>query len=134
LEIFHSSGKTKTESFLEKEVDQPILMMWIWREKDETNKLINARIKEMIKSWLVDEVKWLLDKWYSPTLQSMQWIWYKEVVWYLQWQYDINEMENLLQQNTQRLAKRQRTWFRRYIADQKENPKKNVVYKVWYLD
>ena len=27
LEIFHSSGKTKTESFLEKEVEQPILMM-----------------------------------------------------------------------------------------------------------
>jgi tRNA A37 N6-isopentenylltransferase MiaA len=57
LEIFHSSGKTKTESFLEKEVDQPILMMGIWREKDETNELINARIKEMIKSGLVNEVK-----------------------------------------------------------------------------
>jgi tRNA dimethylallyltransferase len=27
LEIFHSSGKTKTESFLEKAVEQPILMM-----------------------------------------------------------------------------------------------------------
>lgn len=134
LEIFHSSGKTKTESFLEKAVDQPILMMWIWREKDETNALINARIKEMIKSGLVDEVKWLLNKWYSPTLQSMQWIWYKEVIWYLEWKYNIDEMENLLQQNTQRLAKRQRTWFRRYIADEKENPKKDVVYKVWYLD
>lgn len=134
LEIFHSSGKTKTESFLEKEVDQPILMMWIWREKDETNELINARIKEMIKSGLVDEVKWLLDKWYSPTLQSMQGIWYKEVVWYLQWQYDITEMEKLLQLNTQRLAKRQRTWFRRYIADERENPQKWVTYKVWYLE
>ena len=134
LEIFHSSGKTKTESFLEKEVDQPILMIWIRREKDETNKLINTRIKEMIKSGLVDEVKWLLNKWYSPTLQSMQGIWYKEVIWYLEWKYDINEMEKLLQQNTQRLAKRQRTRFRRYIADEKENPKKNVTYKVWYLD
>ena len=134
LEIFHSSGKTKTESFLEKEVDQPILMMWIWREKDETNELINARIKEMIKSGLVDEVRRLLNKWYSPTLQSMQWIWYKEVIWYLEWKYDIDEMEKLLQQNTQRLAKRQRTRFRRYIADEKEHPKKNVTYKVWYLD
>ncbi len=133
LEIFHTSGKTKTESFLEKEVDQPILMIGIWRGKDETNELINARIKEMIKSGLVDEVKWLLKKWYAPTLQSMQWIWYKEVVWYLEWKYGIEEMEKLLQQNTQHLAKRQRTWFRRYIADEKDNPKKNVVYKVWYL-
>ena len=134
LEIFHTSGKTKTESFLEKKVDQPILMMWIRREKEETNELINARIREMIKWWLVDEVRILLNKWYSPTLQSMQWIWYKEVIWYLKWEYDINEMEKLLQQNTQRLAKRQRTWFRRYIADEKENPKKDVSYKVWYLD
>lgn len=134
LEIFHSSGKTKTESFLEKEVDQPILMIWIWREKDETNELINARIKEMIKSGLVDEVKWLLDRWYSPDLQSMQWIGYKEVVWYLEWKYDINEMEKLLQLNTQRLAKRQRTRFRRYIADEKDNPKKDVTYKVRNLE
>ena len=134
LEIFHTSGKTKTESFLEKEVDQPILMMWIRREKDETNALINARIREMIKSGLVDEVRGLLEKWYSPTLQSMQWIGYKEVIWYLEWKYNMDEMEKLLQQNTQRLAKRQRTWFRRYISDEKENPKKNVIYKVWYLD
>ncbi|MBQ2600762.1 hypothetical protein II582_05495 [bacterium] len=34
----------------------------MWREKDETNELINARIKEMIKSGLVDEVKGLLDE------------------------------------------------------------------------
>lgn len=134
LEIFHSSGKTKTESFLEKKVEQPILMMWIWREKDETNELINARIKEMIQSGLVDEVRWLLGKWYSPTLQSMQWIGYKEVVWYLEWKYDIEEMERLLQLNTQRLAKRQRTRFRRYISDEKNNPKNGVTYKVRYLD
>lgn len=134
LEIFHSSGKTKTESFIEKEIDQPILMIWIRREKDETNTLINARIKEMIKSGLVEEVRWLLEKGYSTTLQSMQGIGYKEVVWYLEWKYDINEMEYLLQRNTQRLAKRQRTWFRRYIADEKENLKKGVTYKVWYLD
>ena len=133
LEIFHSSWKTKTESFLEKEVEQPILMIWIWREKEETNELINTRIKEMIKSWLVDEVRWLLDKWYSPDLQSMQGIWYKEVVWYIQWKYDIQKMEYQLQLNTQRLAKRQRTRFRRYINDSQNNPKKNVTYKVWYL-
>jgi len=48
LEIFHKSGKTKTESFREQEVDQPILMIGIWRDKEETNKLINSRIGEMI--------------------------------------------------------------------------------------
>ena len=134
LEIFHKSGKTKTDTFKEKEVEQPILMIGIWRDKDSTNELIAKRIKEMIKWWLVEEVKWLLDQWYSPTLQSMQGIWYKEVVWYLQWEYDIDEMENLLNKNTQHLAKKQRTWFRRYISDWEKHPKKDVWYKVWYLD
>jgi len=133
LEIFHKSGKTKTETFKEKDVEQPILMIGIWRDKESTNELIAKRIKEMIKWWLIEEVKWLLEDLYSPTLQSMQGIWYKEVVWYLKWEYDIEEMEKLLNKNTQHLAKKQRTWFRRYIFDWEKHPKKDVLYKVWEL-
>jgi tRNA dimethylallyltransferase len=110
------------------------LMIWIRREKEETNKLIANRIKEMIKWWLVEEVVWLLKEGYSTTLQSMQWIWYKEVIWYLQWDYDIETMEELLNKNTQHLAKKQRTWFRRYVSEWEKHPKKDVSYKVWYLD
>jgi tRNA dimethylallyltransferase len=134
LEIFHKSGKTKSDTFKEKSIEQPILMIWIRREKEETNKLIANRIKEMIKWWLVEEVVWLLKEGYSTTLQSMQWIWYKEVIWYLQWDYDIETMEELLNKNTQHLAKKQRTWFRRYISEWEKHPKNDVWYKVWYLD
>ncbi len=134
LEIFHKSGKTKTDTFKEQNVEQPILMIGIRRDKESTKELIAKRIKEMINWWLIEEVKWLLKEWYSPTLQSMQWIWYKEVVGYLEWEYDIEEMENLLNKNTQYLAKKQRTWFRRYIEDWEKHPKKDVSYKVWYLD
>lgn len=88
----------------------------------------------MIKNWLVDEVKWLLSQNYLPSLQSMQWIWYKEVVGYLNGEYDINCMEELLNQNTYHLAKRQRTRFRRYINDGLNNPRENVEYEVYNLD
>jgi len=134
LEIFHKSGRTKTDTFKEKPIEQPILMIWIRREKEETNKLIANRIKEMIKWWLVEEVVWLLKEGYSTTLQSMQWIWYKEIIWYLQWDCDIETMEELLNKNTQHLAKKQRTWFRRYISEWEKHPKNDVWYKVWYLD
>lgn len=133
LEIYHEIWKTKTELFLHQPVKHPLLMLWLWREKDETNMRINARIKEMLKSWLIDEVKWLLDKWYSSDLQSMQWIGYKEVVWHIQWEYDYDMMEELLRKNTHYLAKKQRTWFRRYIAEGKQSPRDNVEYKVFYL-
>ncbi len=133
LEIYHKIWKTKTELFLHQPVKHPLLMLWLWREKEETNSRINARIKEMLKNWLVDEVKWLLDEWYSPSLQSMQWIWYKEVVGYIQWEYGYEEMEELLKKHTHYLAKKQRTRFRRYIAEWNQKPRNNVEYKVIYL-
>ena len=134
LEIYHETWKTKTELFLHQKVTHPLLMIWLWREKEETNMRINARIKEMLKSWLIDEVKWLLDQWFSPSLQSMQWIWYKEVVWYLLGEYDLEMMEESLKRNTHYLAKKQRTWFRRYIAEWIQTPRENVEYKVYYLN
>ena len=133
LEIYHETWKTKTELFLHQPVKHPLLMLWLWREKEETNMRINARIKEMLKSWLIDEVKWLLDKWYSQNLQSMRWIGYKEVIGYIQWEYDYDTMEELLRKNTHYLAKKQRTWFRRYIAEGIQSPRENVDYKVFYL-
>jgi hypothetical protein len=42
-------------------------------------------------------------------------------------------MEELLRKNTHYLAKKQRTRFRRYIAEWNQSPRDNVQYKVWYL-
>ena len=133
LEIFHETWKTKTELFLHQPVRHPLLMLWLWRDKDEGNKLINSRIKDMLKIWLIDEVKSLLDKWYSSSLQSMQWIWYKEVIGYIRWEYGYDDMEEKLRKNTHYLAKKQRTWFRRYIAEWTQTPRDRVEYKVFYL-
>ncbi len=134
LEICKNTGKTKTECCKEQPVDQPILMIGIRRDKESTNKLINARIKEMLKSGLIEEVQSLLDEWYDPQLQSMQGIGYKEVVGYLQWAYNFEKMEEILKRNTHHLAKKQRTWFRRYIAEWKANPKENVEYLIYELE
>jgi tRNA A37 N6-isopentenylltransferase MiaA len=59
---------------------------------------------------------------------------YKEVIGYLQEEYDQEKMEELLRRNTHHLAKKQRTRFRRYIAEGKAAPREKVSYKVWYLD
>jgi tRNA A37 N6-isopentenylltransferase MiaA len=60
----------------------------------------------------------------------MQGIGYKEVVGYLQGEYDKETMEELLKKNTHHLAKKQRTRFRRYVGEGKVTPKENVQYKV----
>lgn len=133
LEIFYTTGKSKSESFLQQKVTWPILMIWLRRNKEDSNKRIDNRIHEMIENGLIKEVKWLLKKWYSSSIQSMQGIGYKETIWFLEQEYDLNTLEELMKKNTHQLAKKQRTWFRRYIHEWKENPKENVIYKVWDL-
>jgi len=134
LEIYHISGKTKTELFTSRPPRRPLLMIGLWREKDDTNKRINKRIHEMFDEGLVEEVQWLLDAWYSSELQSMQWIGYKEVVEYIQWTIDREKCEELMKKNTHYLAKKQRTWFRRYIADSKINTNKDISFQTFILD
>jgi tRNA dimethylallyltransferase len=57
LEIFHTTGGRKSETFIQQDVDQPILMIGLWRDKEETNKRINTRVKQMLQEGLIDEVK-----------------------------------------------------------------------------
>lgn len=134
LEIFHMTWKTKTELAVENAVKWPILMIWLRREKDDTNRRINKRIGEMVKWGLIEEVQRLLDNWYGPQAVAMQGIGYKEIVGYLHKEYDLERAIELLKRNTHYLAKKQRTRFRKYILDAKVKPKENVQYRVIYLD
>jgi tRNA dimethylallyltransferase len=47
LEIYEKTGIPKSVSAKEQPVKQPLLMLGLRRDKESTNKLINARIKEM---------------------------------------------------------------------------------------
>lgn len=62
LEIFEKTGIMKTASAHELPVEQPLLMIGLWREKEDTNRRINKRIKEMLSAGLIEEVQQLLDK------------------------------------------------------------------------
>ena len=63
----------------------------------------------------------------------MNGIGYKETILYLQGIYTKEQREEELKRNTHYFAKKQRTRFRRYIVDQKGQPKERVTYKVYSL-
>lgn len=128
LEIIEKTWRKKSNIVEKSEPKRPILMIWLWREKEDTNKLINSRVKKMIEKWLLDEVKWLLDKWYNKDLPSMSWIWYRELINYYFWEITLDKAIEQIKRNTHKYAKRQRTWFRRYIVHEKNFPQKNVTY------
>ncbi len=128
LEIYEKTWKPKSEVCFEQEVPFPILMIIKRADKEIANPKINKRIKEMFQAWLVDEVKNLLDMWYTIENQALQSIWYKEIIGYLKWKYNLEKANELLKKNTHHYAKRQRSFFRRYLWDMKAKPKKNVEY------
>jgi tRNA A37 N6-isopentenylltransferase MiaA len=63
----------------------------------------------------------------------MQGIGYKEVVDFLDGKSDMRGLEEALKVHTHQLAKKQRSRFRRYIAEGKQTPKENVEYRVYSL-
>jgi tRNA dimethylallyltransferase len=128
LEICLMTGKKKSELMVEQPVQRPLYMVWLWREKEDTNQRINARITSMMNHWLVEEVAWLLERWYGPDAVAMQGIGYKEIVGYITWLYWWERAGELLKRNTHYLGKKQRTWFKRYIAQGKVQPKDKVMY------
>ena len=115
LEIYHTTGKTKTE--LEKDsrkkvkYDYKIFVLNMDREK--LYERINLRVDKMIEEGLIDEVKNLLQKYKSfPT--AFQGLGYKETADYLNGNLTKEEMIDKIKQESRRYAKRQLTWFRRY--------------------
>ena len=75
---------------------------------------IDARVEEMVRAGLFDEVSRLLDAGLSPDCTAMQAIGYKEAVLALRGELMREEALHLIRQNSRRYAKRQLTWFRRW--------------------
>lgn len=75
---------------------------------------INRRVSRLISEGLVDEVSGLLSKGYSEDLPSMKAIGYKEIIGFLNGEYDLFDAKELIMKNTRHYAKRQYTWLKRY--------------------
>ena len=115
LEIYHSTGKTKTELEIESrknEVRYDYKVFAIDIKRDILYERINKRVDIMVNNGLIDEVKDLLNK-YDKFPTAMQGLGYKEVVEYLNGLTTKEEMIEKIKQETRRYAKRQLTWFRK---------------------
>ncbi|MBR3325049.1 MAG: tRNA (adenosine(37)-N6)-dimethylallyltransferase MiaA [Clostridia bacterium] len=115
LEIYNSTGKTKTE--LEKQsrkrIEYNYKIFVLNMDRDKLYLRINDRVDRMINLGLIDEVKYLIGK-YDELPTSMQGLGYKEVAEYLKGKTTKEEMIEKIKQDSRRYAKRQLTWFRSY--------------------
>lgn len=74
---------------------------------------IDRRVDQMIEEGLVDEVKHLKELGCTKEMVSMQGLGYKEILAYLDGEYDLGTAVYTIKRDTRHFAKRQLTWFRR---------------------
>ena len=115
LEIYKSTGKTKTELEIESRKNEPkydFIMFGIKLEREKLYEKINNRVDIMIEQGLIQEVENLCKKYHSfPT--AMQGLGYKEIKQYLNGEISREESIDKIKMETRRYAKRQITWFKR---------------------
>jgi tRNA dimethylallyltransferase len=89
-------------------------LLGITRDREELYDRINTRVDLLMDMGLLDEVKSLVAMGLDFDDISMKGIGYKEIIGYLNGEYDLEEAVRLIKRNTRHFAKRQMTWFRRY--------------------
>ena len=130
LEIYHSTGKTKTEQNEgSKTKPSPYSLTAICldaRNRQFLYDRINRRVDIMLESGLFKEAEEFINSKAGST--AKQAIGYKELTPYFMGEKSLEECIENLKMQTRRYAKRQLTWFRRdprmnylYIDDYKNN-------------
>ncbi len=115
LEIYHETGKTKTEQEIEsrsKEVKYDYKVFAIGMDRQKLYERINKRVDIMIKNGLIQEVKNLVST-YKELPTAIQGLGYKETKEYLDGKISKEDMIEKIKMETRRYAKRQLTWFRK---------------------
>ncbi|MFV0516788.1 MAG: tRNA (adenosine(37)-N6)-dimethylallyltransferase MiaA [Aminipila sp.] len=116
LEVAENSNegiKSFEESFVPSK-DYSYKLVGLCRDREELYSRINMRVDMLLDMGLVDEIKNLMDKGLTADNISMKGIGYKEVIGYLNGEYDLEHAIYLVKRNTRHYAKRQMTWFKRY--------------------
>ena len=116
IEFYKTSGipiSEHQEMTKQKESRYNAVMFMINHDREVLYERINRRVDIMVNDGLYDEVKKLMGMGYTPVLNSMQGIGYKELISHFNAEITLDEAIEQIKQNSRRYAKRQLTWFRR---------------------
>ncbi len=101
------------ESF-KKTKDYEVLMICLFRDRQQLYERINLRVDLMMNAGLLSEIQSLIEMGLNADSISMKGIGYKELIAHLDGEYDLATAVELVKRNSRRYAKRQITWFKRY--------------------
>jgi tRNA dimethylallyltransferase len=112
LEVIFSTGQRFSTLRVK---DGPAYEYWIiglTLPREQLFERIDARIDEMFRRGLIQEVKQLLEKGYGPDLPSMSAIGYREVTRYLNGEIEFEAARDQMKNRTRQFVRRQANWFK----------------------
>lgn len=115
IEYFICTGNKFSDTFNSiREINNNITFSYyaLEMQRDLLYDRINKRVDIMLEEGLIDEVKNLMINGITKENQSMQAIGYKEIIKYLEGEWDFDFAIDKLKQFSRNYAKRQLTWFR----------------------
>jgi tRNA dimethylallyltransferase len=117
LEVYRATGRPISQ--LQRQWDRgrrrhECVFVGLRREKDDQSRRINARARRMVEAGLRDEVAALLAEPAPLSPQAAQAVGYAEMIDHLRGRRSLDETLEQIKINTRRLAKKQRTWHRRF--------------------
>jgi tRNA dimethylallyltransferase len=123
LEINILTGYPVRQASVATPANRSHVMIFMNPPRETLYERINARVGQMLRDGLVDEVKGLMQQGVGADCKPMGSIGYKEVAQMLNGDLKPNDLETAIATATRQYAKRQVTWFKKVASDAVvENP------------
>lgn len=112
LEVILTTGKKFSAQRGQGDSPYRLITIGLTRPREELYQRVDARIDSMYANGLMDEVKRLLARGYSPSLPTMSAIGYRESVQALEGKITLEEAKQLTRRATRVFVRRQANWFK----------------------
>ncbi|MCD4752507.1 MAG: tRNA (adenosine(37)-N6)-dimethylallyltransferase MiaA [Anaerolineaceae bacterium] len=109
--IFRSGMKFSTQRRKGKQ-RYPMLLIGLWRPREEIFQRIDERIERMFEEGFCEEVQMLLNAGYSPKFPSMASIGYRETAAFLHGEMTLEDAKARMRKITHQFVRRQANWFK----------------------
>jgi tRNA dimethylallyltransferase len=117
LEVIFHTGVTFSDQRQKGTSPYNTLQVGLIRPREELYARVDARIDQMLEQGLVEEVKRLLAKGYSPDLPNLSAIGYREIMAYLSGEISLDEATAQIKRATRVFVRRQANWFKAEAPD-----------------
>lgn len=112
LEVIMTTGKKFSEQRGQGESPYHLITIGLTRPREELYRRVDERIESMFANGLMDEVKSLIARGYSPSLPTMSAIGYRECAQALEGKITVEEAKQFARRATRVYVRRQANWFK----------------------